>query len=63
MNGIHDQTGVREIELSDYSDWEDNSSEDSRDTEEETDMEQEGGNEGDILWLREILNRLRELKE
>ena len=49
MNGIHDQTGVREIELSDYSDWEDNSSEDSRDTEEETDMELEGGNEGDIL--------------
>ena len=44
-NGRHDQTGVREIENRDYSDWESDSSEGSGYTEEEADMEQEGGNE------------------
>ena len=46
---MHGQASGKEVEDTDSSDWDNNSEEDCMDTEEEEDIEQQGGIEGDIL--------------
>ena len=62
-SGVYDQDNDSSEEDIDSNDCDSNSEDECTDEEAEVDYEQQGGNEGDIQYLRAILNRLRELQD